>query len=290
MNSKKEQSSKKQVLVIGVNYHSDKETRVFINEILEQQCSCNIDVLIVDNSRLLPESLSRTESSGRRVLIYKPDRNLGYLGGADWALNQYLQTSEIPEWVVISNTDIYVPDRRFFHNMVLDYEADEVGVIAPDVFSPKLGHQNPFMEYRPSRFRMHFYKWVFKSYISTLTYEFLATIKSLILSMFRRLKQKNAISQPRNIYAPHGSFIVLNKAYFQRGGLLKYGAFLFADEIFVAETAMRLNLKAVYDPHLKVIHYGHGTVGLSNVRKIWKYMAEASAYCADTLFTKGVAK
>jgi GT2 family glycosyltransferase len=86
------------------------------------------------------------------------------------------------------------------------------------------------------------------------------------------------------IYAPQGAFIAFHRSYFERGGTLDHGAFLFGEEIFVAETARRLGMTVMYDPALVIEHTERSTAaGLFN-RNTSRYRKQASRYLAKTFF------
>src|SRR5262249_54499191 len=63
------------------------------------------------------------------------------------------------------------------------------------------------------------------------------------------------------IYGPHGSFLIFSSSYFDAGGFIDDGFFLYAEEFSVAEICLRLCLRVVYDPDLRVWYYGHRTTG-----------------------------
>jgi GT2 family glycosyltransferase len=88
----------------------------------------------------------------------------------------------------------------------------------------------------------------------------------------------------RTIYAPQGSCLVFSRRYFEQGGSLEYPAFLFGEEIFVAETVLRLGLQVVYDPRLRVWHDEHASTGRLRSRKLARYVGQSAAYLADTFF------
>jgi len=89
---------------------------------------------------------------------------------------------------------------------------------------------------------------------------------------------------PTEIYAPHGSFIIFSREYFERGGSLKPGAFLYAEELFVAETCRRLGLKAVYWPVIQVAHDEHVSTAANPA--VRHFMATAADYCYKEFFAK----
>ena len=88
----------------------------------------------------------------------------------------------------------------------------------------------------------------------------------------------------KNIYAPHGSFIIFTKFYFLNGGNLKYPCFLFNEEVFVAETVLKLNLKVIYDNQLIVYDNEHVSTGTFRSKIIANYVAISSKYVAEEYF------
>jgi GT2 family glycosyltransferase len=116
----------------------------------------------------------------------------------------------------------------------------------------------------------------------------------LIKERLHRLRQPSGIDtaeptatvEPLQIYAAHGAFLAFRKSYFEAGGTLRHGAFLFGEEIFVAETVRRLGLTIGYDPRLRVFHRGYTTTGYMPSRQMATYMREAARYCADTWFSE----
>lgn len=280
-------------LVICVNYHDEQNTVSFVNEILQQECSDSLRLIIVDNSegsssdpRLL--HLAKADS---RVQVMKAPGNLGYFGGANWALRLYLAGAPLPDWIIVSNSDISFIGRDFLIRLFTLYPDNAPSVVAPSILSKFSGtDQNPYMEQRPSSARMHFYKWVFRYYPTFVIYNTLSLVKHkmqavipMVIPFYDARKKKS--KQPRAIYAPHGSFIIFHRSYFEAGGSLEYDVFLFGEEIFIAETARRLGLTVFYDPRLVVLHSGKATTGKFKSRKMARFIREASSYCADKFFS-----
>lgn len=275
------------ILVICINYHNDHETIRFVKEVLAQQGAFQVYVMVVDNTE--PSSkqplLQTFFHTDERVFIHQAEQNLGYFGGAARGLEQFLKSFELPNWIIVCNTDITFSSKNILA-LLLSHQENPPAVVAPAILSTYTGvDQNPFMIKRPTRFRMHFYKWLFRSYIFLSFYECLSLVKKWITKNLKRININVQFRQvPRKIYAPHGSFMAFSKIYFQKGGNLNYGAFLFGEEIFVAESVRQLGLEIVYDPQIKVHHDEHSAVRLITPRVIAKYKAESAAFCADKFF------
>ena len=285
-----------EVLVTCVNYHNERETEAFIGKLGEQRIPGTLSTVVVNCNEAGDPDLSFI-AGVPGVEVASPGRNLGYFGGAAYGLRRYLEDNPLPDWVVVSNTDIAFPDRDFFGRLLALYP-EGAGVVAPSIHSNLSSRdQNPYMARRPPAARMHFYKWIFRFYPVYTAYHALSLARGKLLSVVPGVTSGNAPgdagaaggprSSPRSIYAPHGSFVLFHRRYFEAGGNLDHGAFLFGEEVFVAETARRLGLPVEYDPRLALLHREHATTGLFKNRKVARFQWEASAYCAEEFFSSG---
>ncbi len=282
-----------QVLIICVNFHCEDDIRRFVAETLDQRGSDRLRIVVVDNGsdEATDPPLIAIGEHDFRVSILSTGANLGYYGGAAWGLQKYLETMSIPEWIVVSNPDIQFLAGDFFDRLLSSYSSSPPAVLAPAILNRGPGaDQNPYMVERPSRFRMQFYKWIFRFYITCLAYHVVTPARAyarrrLGVGLRPQATATGAPLLPRAIYAPHGSFVLFHRSYFAAGGGIKHGARLYGEEVFVAETARRLGLKVVYDPRLQVLHRRHSTTQALPNRRMASYLRESSAYIADTFFS-----
>lgn len=282
------------VLVICINYHSEKDTLAFVRDVFRQEYSGMLHVMVVDNNEKAPSEtlLSNLSEFDQCVQVGYPGKNLGYFGGAAWGLSQYLIDKTLPDWIIVSNTDIEFTDRDFFSRLTILHKKNNCALIAPAIYSTQAGvDQNPFMEKRPSVLRMKLYKWVFHFYSIYVLYQTAGLLKQKISRFIKKTQahfensEMIASAYSRQIYAPHGSFIIFHRNYFEAGGSLNHGVFLFGEEVFVAESARRLGLTVMYDPSMVLWHREHATTSILADRKKAKYVSIASAYCADEFFS-----
>lgn len=283
------------ILTICVNYNNDKETQQFVSELLIQKGDFSQKVIVVDNSESpsLDSPLYSLFKSDSRVLIINSGKNLGYFGGAALGFREYSKEFPLPDWVIVCNTDIDLIQPDFLSKLCNFHAVNPPAVIAPSVYSTlSKVNQNPNMQHRPTVARMHFYKWISRYHPTFVAYQTLALAKQKLLAVTHRnpvVTDGDAVENrrqpaPRAIYAAHGSFIVFHRSYFEAGGNLDHGAFLFGEEVFVAETIRRLGLTAIYDPRLVVLHREHAATGVLKNQKRFLYVREATAYCADNFF------
>jgi GT2 family glycosyltransferase len=280
-------------LTICVNYHNDEQTVHFVQGLLALRGVPDQKVIIVDNSEppAVNSPLRDLARTDRRIWLRWPGKNLGYYGGAAWGLREHIKEFALPEWIIVCNTDIDLIQLDFLSKLCALYYASHYAVVSPAIISAASARDlNPYMKTRPTSFRMHFYKWTFRYYPISMIYQLLALLKNKILFILKRalvwsnanLDQKFLV--PQQIYAPHASFVAYNQKYFELGGTLDHGVFLFGEEIFIAETAKRLGLNIAYDPRLRIVHLEHSTTNIFKSRKILGFLREAAEYCADTFF------
>jgi GT2 family glycosyltransferase len=276
----------KKILVVCANYFNDDETRAFVRELFSLDESNCLEAIVVDNSADLKTGadLIPLLEEFERLKIVHPEKNLGYFGAAAKGLKVYLETAELPDWVIVSNTDISFPEKDFFTKLVNSYDGrDAPAVIAPSIVSEMSGrNQNPWMRRRPPARRMLFYRWVFHTYPTFIFYQLLYLLKGAVLK--HRTAVKKGLSTA-TIYGPHGAFIIFNRSYFNSGGTLDYPKFLFGEEFFVAETAGRLNQSVLFDPSLCVIHRDHATTGILRGRKLAAFQRESSKFIYKEYFS-----
>lgn len=271
------------MLLICVNYRKPAETQRFVATALEQTLSSSLQLVVVDNS-----PRPKAKLSDPRVKTIASGENLGYFGGAKAALADHLKSHPLPDWVIVSNPDVFFPDRDVLQRLCDSHRGDEPAVIAPSIRTVDTSvEQNPYMRDRPSRFRMHVYSWIFSAYPIDAVYQGLSWIKHRIIEAMSKGASPAPApsSSAEKIYAPQGAFIAFHRSYFERGGTLDHGAFLFGEEIFVAETARRLGLTVMYEPAVAIEHTERSTgAGLFN-RDTSRYRKQASRYLARTFFS-----
>jgi len=279
------------VLAICVNYHDEENTDRFVKKFLEQHGSEFLEIIIADTSgRTTPHpALILLQENDNRVSVFTIGQNIGYFGAAHWALLRYLEKNELPEWIIVSNTDIFIEGAKFLQKLFLIQFEHEPAIVAPSIISTQTYlDQNPHMLLRPTRLKLLIHRLFLMNYY---TYYWFLTLYSLRQYIKSKVNKKSIsggklLKVSKNIYAPHGSFIILPNEYFTRGGTLNYELFLFGEEYFIAETAKLLDLKIIYEPNLTVFHDEHKTVGNSLNKAKWRYFSQANLFCLERYFCR----
>lgn len=263
----------KKTVILLVNYKNDQETIELTKNIL-----CNfesLDIVIVNND--FGTKKLRIDSHPN-LLIVNSEMNLGYFGGMQYGLEKYLLWREhYPEWIIISNTDIEIISKDLLVN-IQKLDDENTGIIAPMIISGfSNNNQNPFMLKRPSKKYLQTRKIIFSNKYIYYFFIFLSKVKA---------KFRSEVIDTKNIeiYAPHGSFIIINKRYFERGGDLRFNSFLFGEEIFLGEITRNLNLKVKYNSTIKIKHNEHATTSLIKYNKKREYLYKSICSLLELLY------
>lgn len=258
-------------LIITVNFRQAECTLQFLNSASEIEGFAGCHLLIVDNNSGdgSPSRIREAISEFSNVQLLASRENHGYLGGAKWALNQYLARHSAPDWVIVCNNDIVFDDREFLSRLFVNDPRAE-GVLAPAVVSSLTGFDaNPMIAKRPSRVRMLRYRLLLSSY-------FVAWLTQWLAPIVRKMRNRlHAGSSRRNgrtrIYAPHGSIFIFSRRFFEAGGFIDDASFLYGEEFGVAEMCLQLGLPVIHDPKLRVWHEESQTTGRMLSRSVYQH-------------------
>jgi GT2 family glycosyltransferase len=271
------------ILFLPIVYHSHDDAAEQLGELRALPGAGEMAVVAVDNSSE-PRAITGPKDGFASYELLAGLGNLGYFGGARRGLEHYLKSAPMPEWVIVSNTDARIEQRGFIERLLAMHEAcaaTKTYCVAPDIRSSKTGAaQNPYYTSRPCSAKFARLARLFNHYWLALAYRLLARLKGLA----HGLRGPSAV--PRGeIYAAHGSFICLHSSYFAAGATLDHRAFLYGEEIFVAEEIRRLGGKTLYAPELKVTHLHSVGTGLLSSRVVIRHLAEGTRVCAEMLAT-----
>ena len=215
-------------------------------------------LVIVDNGSNPAgcRTLEAIASRDARITLIESPRNLGYFGGVRVGMRAAQGEDGLSfDWLMVVNQDVVLaPD---FLTVLVKQDPDERAnsVLAPRIMAEPSGAElNPFLSTRPSMTRTLIRAIAF----STLT----AARLSVAVSQRRPPRAVSAGSfadEERPIYAPHGSLAILSSRFFEVGGHLGWRAFMFGEELFIAEQARQLNLGVRFLPQLQAVHIEHSS-------------------------------
>ena len=264
------------ILFIIINYFNEKDVKLFIDQLSLQDFK-DYKVAIINNGSIDDGKLKAMLTGHSNILFYYPGKNLGYLPGMHYGLQQYItEYKNIPDQVIVCNTDITIADAHFLN----DLNKLRGDIIGPSIISTKTNNnQNPFLITRISKKKLRLLKFIFDFYLFYTIYQALSLIKS---SLFKNNIKNN---KSQDVYALHGSFIVFRKNFFEAGGTLNYPSFLFGEELYIAESAIQLKLTLIFHPTISVQHHEHHITNTFKPPHLVKRMNESIIYLLNTYFS-----
>lgn len=274
-------------LLVTVNFKSASSTLKLLSSLTSQNSLPSMAVIIVDNGsdedNISPLSVAADRHSNIELLV--SDGNLGYFGGAKIGLDHYLeQGHELPEWIIVCNPDIVIDDLEFISKLSSEHW-QELGVIAPRIrLKGSAVDQNPFMLRRPGRLRMASLRAIYSNYPVAALWDWLSRKKRFLQRRRKTHGAEGGLAR-HAIYAPHGSFLIFSRRFFEAGGFLDDGMFLYGEEISVAEICRSLRLPIVFEPQLEVWHDEHATTGQAITRTSYRRQKHALEYVFSRYFS-----
>ena len=244
----------KKFLLVCVTYNSYPELDEYLKSVDVALGKANgewqVDVLVGDNTvedvravQYFPKFIHAL-----RVFAYK--ENCGYFGAAQRVMKEVNDVRQY-DYVAISNVDLYMPD-DFFVRLGRLSLPENVGWVANAIISGyEKRDRNPKIMCRYSAGRLMQLRFLFR--YPLLHYLYTKTL-------YRRKKAQPA-RHAMPVYAGHGSFILLTKAFFSVCPRLDYPMFLFCEEIYLGEMCRNSNLKVWYEPSLVIKDTEHCSTG-----------------------------
>lgn len=268
------------VLIITINFRHADCTLRFLKSISAIEGFAHSHLVIVDNNsddgsvRRIRDAIQGCNN----VELGASTQNRGYFGGARWALNRYLVDNPLPQWVIICNNDVVLDDSQFLEKLIKT-DPMNVGMVAPSILSRLTGHDaNPSIQRRPSAFRMLQYRLWFSSYYAMWMKQWLWPFVRKARKRFRRRQPVSNGDVKKLIYAPHGAFFIFSRQFFEAGGFIDDGTFLYGEEFLVAEMCGRLCLGIVHDPSLRLWHAEGTTLGRMLTRETFQHQRDGFRY------------
>jgi GT2 family glycosyltransferase len=272
------------VCIVAVNYNSYEHLRRYARSVaaaLNGVTGVRCRFIVVDNSTVDQGSEVISEISSQfDDFECVRTRNLGYLPGAAYAIETLGMDCCQYDYLAVTNVDLMV-DRDLFRYLMLIRLNPGVGMLAPAIISShRRTDLNPKMVSRPSRRKLERSIALFSRPMVFWLYAKLADVKARFRSA--------APFRGGNIYAPHGSFLLFVKSFFEAGGDLRYPRFLFGEEVYVAEECAARRLTINYCPRLVIHDSDHGSTSLERVSFISGEHVKSLKYLVGRYFQEGV--
>lgn len=261
----------KKIAIFSVTYNSYNEANAYLASLDDnvKHADIELSVFIADNTQHNVEAIAyRPKNYTLRTFNYN---NVGYFGAINMMMRECSPVDY--DYSVISNVDLSIKDDFFdtLANIALD---ENIGWLAPTIFSQQEQRdKNPKILHRYNKKKLSILKFLFK-------YHWLYNLYTH--SAYKRKKHRQYDAM--DIYAGHGSFIVLSKEYFKRCGIIDYPVFLFCEEIYLGEQCLRHGLKVAYTPSLVVYDDEHVSTAKFKSKQYCRYNYEAIKYILKTFY------
>lgn len=269
------------ILNLVILYDNENEVIKYAEQLSKQSIYRDIALIIVVN-KLGKTQIEKFELKLKNIplqfTVFVPDGNLGYLNGVIYGYNQFCQIANLmPEWIVVSNTDIEFANNSFFEDFINTNYEDDVWCVAPSVYSPKKNsYDNPGYINRCDKESID--RLIFIHERPLLAYLYAKASK--VKGMFLRNKKKES----QYIYSGKGCFFILKNEMAEKLKGKKYGALMYSEESYIAEIIRNNNKKIYYDSRIEVIHNENTVTGKLEVGKKAKYIADSLKFIRDEFY------
>lgn len=265
--------SRKKILNTVICYNNVEEVLDYAKQLSELVYSEQICLIVVVN-KLDNCSLSELELKMNEIrletLVCNPGENLGYMNGMLFGYDNYKKftNKHTPEFVIMSNTDIYYPDKMFLSKLMAKEYDEEIWGIGPAVFVPERNtYDNPIMDQRRSIEKINQLIKIFGMTFINELYLKASLIKGKVI--------KKGIGESRKVYEIHGCYFIVKGIMADELMKSPFGALLYSEETYIAEMAYRFNKCEFYDTDLLVNHIEHTVTSKVDIKRIAKYLCES---------------
>ncbi len=275
------------IINIVICYNNASEVIEYYDEILSLDDGKKVGYVVVINSATEEEidNLDTFSQENDHVYVYNPGKNLGYMNGLLYGYRMYReQTGLLPQYIIMSNTDIAFPDKAFVTKLENKSYDNNLGVIGPSILVSELNsYDNPVSD---ERYTVNQLDSIIKKHSIPVLRESYVTAAFLKPKFIKRKKDTTS----RSVYELHGCFFILSSKYAEYIKEFAFGVLLYSEEPFVAENAYRKGFIAYYDAELEIIHKEHSTTSKLKPTRRAKLMAESLSWIRDTYFVEGETK
>ena len=176
----------------------------------------------------------------------------------------------MPDWVVMSNTDISYSKNNFFNNFFDNKYSENTWCIGPSIYSPsKNSFDNPILFERRSVKVINFLIFIF-------SHQYIAKLYSMLSKMKAKNRKTNPNSQ--NVYEVHGCYFIIRNEFAEVIKEKGFGPFMFSEEAYIAELARSSSKLIYYENDIEIVHNEHTITSKLNSKKKFNYFAESLLY------------
>lgn len=269
--------------IVILHYNNFELTQNYITELKKQNwIGIERHIIVVDNNS--PDGsglrLNKYYKSSKDVDIVISKKNEGFARGNNLgikkAVNDYCS-----DLIIVSNNDIEIPDTEFMQKVIQVYKRTYFDVMGPDIYTTRRNfHQSPIRSSYMTIEEIDNFVSSNSKKIKLLKIINKIGIYNLISFIKKRMKinPKDCLGYDKEQEGVviQGAFFVLSKGYMSAypDGLFS-GTFLYMEEDILNYRVKSKNLRVLYTPELKVLHFeGLSTIQKNRDDKCKKYIFE----------------
>lgn len=268
------------IVNVVICYENLEEVVAYAKQFQNVQNQNEIELVVVINKledknqvKLLAETLYGLKIKFR---IYNPNKNLGYLNGMIYGYRQY-RKEKSADWIIMSNTDIVYDVWKFLSYLSNRKYEEDIWCIGPSIYADnRKSYDNPVAVERRKEKRIRRIIRMLRIPIINIFYVGLSDVKARIFP------HQKGVSQ--FVYEVHGCFFIVRKELADLLIEKEFPAFLYSEELYIAEMCYQYGKKIFYDTELEVKHLEHSVTGLLKKRKIAKYVSESLQIMLDMFY------
>ncbi len=236
-----------------------------------------VDVCIVvnkDTNKKAENLLQKKYNNIANIEMKDYGDNIGYLNAM---IRSMPENVDDYKYFILSNTDIEYVTSDFFDTLVDNVYNNEIGCIAPSVFSfLTQSYSNPHYLERISKSQMQRNIFIFKHPIIAKPYFWLAGMKEHT--------KDSSEKESCEVYSPHGCYMIFSKEFAQYISQRPYGVKMYSEESYVGEMLLRAGKKCYYDSTIKVNHIESAVTSSLGIKNKSKMFAESLQYIYDEFY------
>lgn len=268
------------IINIVICYNNANEVKEYAKELNKQNNIEDFALIIVINEGTNNDiSILNTieQEIIFKVIIINAKKNLGYMKGMLYGYKIYRKKYGIPQYIIMGNTDIEIPDMDFLYKLKNTKYEKDIWCIGPSIFTKFTNnYDNPVAFERRSKREINNLMCRFGMPVFNSCYVGLSSIKAFLI-------KKNKL-QSQYVYEVHGCFFIIRSECADKMLKRPFKPLMYSEETYVAEIVYGNQKKEYYDSNLEIIHKEHTTTALLGNKKIAKYLYESMRFIRNEFY------
>lgn len=237
-----------------LNYNSYKDTISFVHHISGQEKKNPLlPILIVDNcsSDHSYEILIEEFQDNQSVNVIQTEKNGGYGYGNNWGI-KYLQKTNNPEFIIISNPDV-IADVAIIPEMVKSFQIDKkIAAVSVQMFN---SNNKPQLS-----------AWT----LPNLFDDIILSV-GLLKAFFGHPVEYLLTLEPRYVDVLQGAFFMIKSKVMDEIDGFDEKIFLYGEERILSYKLKNIGYKLYFLPHLSFVHHIGKTINKNHPSKLSKF-------------------